>query len=705
MEQINSEQIHKRARELIKQMFGQGAELRSGQWEAIEYVLSGSGKLLIVQKTGWGKSIVYFIMTKINRELGKGPTLIISPLLALMRNQIYNARKLNLNAATINSANTREWDEIKEGLKQNRYDLLLISPERLSSDNFLPEIVPAIGKIGAFVVDEVHCISDWGHDFRPDYRRIKSLVKTIFTGIPVIGTTATANNRVVKDLEEQLGTGFFTMRGKLSRSGLKLQNIVLPTIAERLAWLAEIIPTLEGSGIVYCLTRADVYRVANWLKQCGIDCHHYWGGNVPDEKQQDISPILEQKLLDNKIKVLVATSALGMGYDKPDLSFVIHYQTPGSVISYYQQVGRAGREVPESYGVLLNGNEEDEILDYFMEEAFPTEDEEQAILNYLESLVSATAGQIQRKLNIRSSRLEKALKHLLIDGYITKNKYEYSRTIKPWTYDYNRVKMIKDCRIQERDRMKEYIQHKGCLMQFVTRELDDPNSEPCGICANCQNGLLPDKPKPETIQKALEYLQQDYVIIDARKRWPSGIELSVNAQNQPTTVIPKEEILEQGRALTYLEKAGWGTIVMNCIKKDALLPEDIIDASCYLIVNKWSPDPFPEWITYIPSLGRKKIIPDFAERLGKKLKLPVYDTISLINLQKQPIHHYNNSQQKVDNNINNWSIKKSILPKPVLLIDDFAYSRWTLTIVGRLLKIQGAEKVYPFTLGSSKDTE
>lgn len=699
---MNVEQIRDRARQLIKQMFGPSAEFRSGQLEAIEYILTQNGKLLIVQKTGWGKSVVYFIMTKINRELGRGPTLIISPLLALMRNQIHNANKLGLKAATINSSNTKEWGQIQDGLKRNVYDLLLISPERLSSQNFLPEIVPAIGKIGAFVVDEVHCISDWGHDFRPDYRRIKSIITNVFTGIPIVGTTATANNRVIQDLEAQLGSGFSIMRGKLSRSGLKLQNIVLPTIAERLAWLADNIPKLEGSGVVYCLTRGDVFRVSNWLKQCGIDCHHYWGGEVLDDNKQDLSPILEQKLLENKIKVLVATSALGMGYDKPDLNFVIHYQAPGSAIAYYQQVGRAGREVPESYGILLHGSEEDEILDYFMQEAFPTEDEEQAVLEYLNKVNAASQSQISRQLNLKSSRLEKALKHLLIDGFITRNGYEYSRTVKPWTYNQERKDMIQATRIQERERMKEYIAHPGCLMRYIANELDDHTEEDCGICANCHHGLLPEKPAEETIHKALEYLHQDYVVIDPRKRWPSEMALSMNAQRQPTIVIPKEETIEQGRALCYLENAGWGSIIMKCIKANTPVPEDIIQAAFFLITRQWAPDPFPGWITFVPSLQRSEIIMNFASRLAARLRIPVVNSVSIINHNKIPIHRYQNSCQQVENNLNNWSVKKINKSAPVLLIDDFVNSRWTLTIVGRLLRNTGVEKVYPFALGYVK---
>ncbi len=690
---------------MIKQMFGASAEFRPGQLEAIQNILSHSGKLLIVQKTGWGKSVVYFIMTKINREQGKGPTLIISPLLALMRNQIYNANKLELKATTINSSNTKEWNEIQEGLKRNLYDLLLISPERLSSKDFQSVIVPAIGKISAFVVDEVHCISDWGHDFRPDYRRIKSLLTSTFMGIPIVGTTATANDRVVKDLEEQLGSGFSIMRGSLSRSGLKLQNIVLPTIAERLAWLADTIPKIKGSGVVYCLTRGDAYRVSNWLKKCSIDCNHYWGGDILDDNKQDLSPILEQKLLDNKIKVLVATSALGMGYDKPDLSFVIHYQAPGSAIAYYQQVGRAGREVPESYGILLHGSEEDEILDYFMREAFPTEDEEKAVLDHLNSVSSATQGQIFRKVNMKSSRLEKALKHLLIDGYIVRNGYDYSRTVKPWTYNQKRKDQLQAIRIQERERMTAYISHTGCLMKFIANELDDHTSEDCGICACCNHGLLPTEPLEETVHKALEFLHQDYVIIDPRKRWPNGLELSVNSQNKSTIVIPKEQVIEQGRALGYLENAGWGNVIKRCIKDNIPVTEDVLNAAVYLITNQWAPEPFPGWITYVPSLSRTRVIIDFVTRLGNKLGIPVIDSLTISNHNKKPIHTYENSQQQVENSINNWTLKPSVMNTPVLLVDDFINSRWTITIIGRLLRIAGTEKVYPFTLGSVKEKQ
>lgn len=625
--------------------------------------------------------------------------MIISPLLALMRNQIHNASKLGLNAATINSSNVREWDIIEDGLLINHYDLLLVSPERLSNDRFIHQMIPKIGRIDAFVVDEVHCISDWGHDFRPDYRRIKMIINQIFSGVPVIGTTATANNRVIRDLEQQFGGGIHTMRGDLARKGLKLQKIVLPTIAERLALLADIIPSIPGSGIVYCLTRGDVYRVALWLKHCGINCHYYWGGNVPGEENKDLSEELETKLLNNEIKVLVATSALGMGYDKPDLSFVIHYQSPGSAISYYQQVGRAGRAVEESYGLLLYGGEDDEILDFFLNEAFPSEDEERDVLAFLDGVVSATAGQIKKKLNIKDSRLEKALKHLLVDGYISKDKSTYTRTVKRWYYDTEKRDKLKECRIRERERMRAYLSYEGCLMNFITNELDDDSSQDCGICFNCRGELLPTKPTPANINKALTFLNQDYAVIPPRKRWPSGLPLSFNKKNRPTTKIESEFLIRQGRALCYLENAGWGTRLSACFRDNRIVDEDAVLAAYHLITEKWQPLPFPEWVTFIPSSRRNKLIRDFAFRISKKLDLPMLDCIYVQN-KEFPMKHYKNSHQIVENCINCWRLTNISMTGPVLLVDDFINTGWTFTIAGKLLKEAGIEAVYPFALAS-----
>jgi len=339
------------------------AEFRDGQWECID-ALVNRRRMLVVQRTGWGKSMVYFLATRMLRDQGAGATLLISPLLALMRNQILAAERIGVRAATINSSNRDDWNKVQARLLAGEVDILLISPERLANDDFRENVLlPVAGSVGLFVVDEAHCISDWGHDFRPDYRRIVGVLNALPPNIPVLATTATANDRVVEDVAVQLGN-LGIARGPLVRESLRLQNIWMPSPAARMAWLAENLHRIPGSGIVYTLTIRDAERVAEWLRQSGIDARAY-------HSQVENREELEDRLLQNRIKTLVATVALGMGFDKPDLGFVIHFQRPGSVVHYYQQVGRAGRALVDAYGILLSGSEDDDITDFFIRNAFP----------------------------------------------------------------------------------------------------------------------------------------------------------------------------------------------------------------------------------------------------------------------------------------------------------------------------------------------
>src|SRR6185369_721185 len=389
-----------RARSLLDQMLGPSAGFREGQWQAIEAIVRQRSRVLVVQRTGWGKSLVYFLATKLLREQNAGPTILVSPLLSLMRNQIDAATRIGIRAFTINSSNRAEWDAAESALAHDICDILLISPERLANERFMKSVLPGMsGRAGLFVVDEVHCISDWGHDFRPDYRRIVRVIESLPAGIPVLGTTATANDRVVADVQQQLGPGLVVLRGSLARTSLRLQNIVLSSQAERLAWLAENIQKFKGSGVIYCLTVADVERVSNWLKSQGISADAYHAG---DNAKMD-REALEKALLGNELKALVATVALGMGFDKPDLAFVIHFQRPGSVVHYYQQVGRAGRAVDRAYGILLSGREDDDIQDYFIESAFPSPEAVMSILDALAASGGLSMNELLARVNVSRS--------------------------------------------------------------------------------------------------------------------------------------------------------------------------------------------------------------------------------------------------------------------------------------------------------------
>ena len=408
-------------------MLGPEATFREGQREAIEAVIDDGGRALVVQRTGWGKSLVYWIATRVRRDRGHGPTLIVSPLLALMRNQIAMAGRLGLQAATINSGNVDEWDAVHDGLAANAIDVLLISPERLANERFVRDILPSIqGSIGLFVVDEAHCISDWGHDFRPDYRRIGRILRALDPRVPVLATTATANDRVVADIAEQLGEGASVLRGPLTRRSLVLDAIPLANQAERLAWLAQQIPPMAGSGIVYCLTVADTQRVATFLRSTGIDARPYNADLSTQEREA-----LEDALVANELKALVATVALGMGFDKPDLGFVLHYQRPGSAIAYYQQVGRAGRAVEHAYGVVLSGREDDDIAEFFMDTAFPPSADMHRILETLEGVDSMSVAALEKSVNLKRGRIAQALKILEIDGAVARDGSRYLAHAEP----------------------------------------------------------------------------------------------------------------------------------------------------------------------------------------------------------------------------------------------------------------------------------
>ncbi len=681
--------------ELLHQMLGEQAVFRPGQWEAIELITVNKGRALLVQRTGWGKSIVYFLATKLLRDQGAGPTLLVSPLLSLMRNQLLMAERIGLSAHTINSTNRKEWDAIERDIALGCCDILLISPERLNNQRFIDEVLPLVsGRIGLLVVDEAHCISDWGHDFRPDYRRITRILQILPKGVPVLGTTATANDRVIRDVQEQIGEDLEILRGPLIRTSLRLQNLVIGDQASRLAWLAHNLPKLPGSGIIYNLTIRDTQRVARWLQSRGINAAAYHAG---DDKNID-RPALEQALINNEVKALAATVALGMGFDKPDLGFVIHFQRPGSVVFYYQQVGRAGRAIGKSYGILLSGTEDDDIQEYFIESAFPSHHISEQILHTLEREGPLRFNDLLSNINVSNGMAEKALKLLELDGAIgieyNRGKY-YFRTPNPWMPDEERFQRVTDLRRQELSQMQAYVTHDGCLMEFLCDALDDPQAEPCGRCANCVGSGFSAEVSSEIVAAAVDFLKLDDLILLPRKRLPSGI--------YPNTsqVIPQDRINEPGRALCEYGDSGWGGLVRRGKYIDQYFSDELVDAAHDLILNRWNPQSFPEWVTAIPSLRRPNLVPDFANRLAMSLGLPFLPV--LVRLRDAPEQKgMENSTMQARNVQDSLGIKGELPSRPVLLVDDIIDSRWTLTIAGFLLQENGSGVVHPFTLARAQ---
>ncbi len=680
--------------DLLRAMLGEGADFRPGQWEAIEAVAIQKKRALVVQRTGWGKSLIYFLATKLLREQGAGPTLLISPLLSLMRNQIDMAARIGIHAHTIHSANREEWDSVEAALKENACDVLLISPERLNNERFLESVLPGMaGRIGLFVVDEAHCISDWGHDFRPDYRRIVRILKMLPKSAPVLGTTATANNRVVADIQAQLGDGLLVLRGTLTRDSLRLQTVILANQSERLAWLVENLPKFPGSGIIYCLTVPDTERVTGWLKQKGFSAEAYHAG---DDNTLD-RPALEQSFLNNEVKILVATVALGMGFDKPDIGYVIHFQRPGSVIAYYQQVGRAGRAVERAYGILLSGAEDDEIQDYFINSAFPSVETMNQILGALEKTEGLPINDILARVNVSRNMLDKALKLLEVDGAIStafeNRKTVHFRTPNPWHPDIERIEHVTNQRRAEQSQMQAYMSHTGCLMEFLQCALDDTHPQPCGRCANCRGKGLPSTVSRELVIEAENYLKGASIPIAPRLMFPAGIFPDHKRK------IPPELLNETGRSLCYYGDAGWGTLVRTGKYEQNHFSDELVEAAARLI-SEWKPEPFPVWMTAIPSRRHPELVRRFAERLSTRIGIlfkPVLVRISDAPQQKT----MQNSSMQANNVVNTLSIAGDIPNTPVLLVDDILDSGWTLTMAGWLLRTHGCGPVYPFTLAQA----
>lgn len=671
------------------------ADFRDGQWEAIEQLLNPGTRLLVVQRTGWGKSLVYFLTTRLLRDRGMGATLIISPLLALMRNQIAAADRIGLRAVTINSSNQEEWKIVQEQLLSNQIDILLVSPERLANEDFREQILlPLSARVGFFVVDEAHCISDWGHDFRPDYRRIVRILQALPTNISVLATTATANDRVIDDIFVQLGSKLNIVRGTLTRQSLCLQNTSLPSQEARLAWLAEHLPRLPGSGIIYTLTIRDSEQVAEWLRTQGIDAKTY-SGQLPNEERE----ILEQQLLNDEIKVLVATSALGMGFDKPDLGFVIHYQRPGSVVHYYQQVGRAGRAVSQSYGILLSGDEDQEITNYFIESAFPPESHIKEILFTLDREENGLSiPQLEGKLNLSRGQIEKVLKLLSVEAPSPVAKINSRWYSTPINYEVNREKVaqLTEIRKREQARMLDYLNTHSCLMMFLAEELDDNTTTECGRCSICLGqALIPETYSLERAQDAISFLRRSDHAIEPRKQWaPSGL---FSYGWRGNSRISQDFRAETGRALSLWGDAGWGSLVKQGKYQNNHFSDALVDA-VYELIQHWQPDPFPTWVTCVPSLTRPELVPSFSERLAHKLNVPFIACVRKIS-QNRPQKEMRNSSQQAQNLDGVFEVFSSEgMEGSVFLIDDMVDSRWTFTVVAALLRRSGSGKVFPLAL-------
>ncbi|RMI37319.1 RecQ family ATP-dependent DNA helicase [Streptomyces triticirhizae] len=715
-ETASSDELRTAADAVLARLIGdEAARLRPDQWRAIEALVADRRRALVVQRTGWGKSAVYFVATALLRERGAGPTVIVSPLLALMRNQIAAAERAGIQARTINSANPEQWDVVRQEIAAGSVDVLLVSPERLNNPDFRDGVLPQLAATaGLLVVDEAHCISDWGHDFRPDYRRLRTMLGELPPGVPVLATTATANARVTSDVAEQLGTGdadagTLVLRGPLDRTSLRLSVLRLPDAAHRLAWLDDHLEDFPGSGIIYTLTVAAAEEVAAHLSARGHRVAAYTGRTEPAERAA-----AEDDLLANRVKALVATSALGMGFDKPDLGFVIHMGSPSSPIAYYQQVGRAGRGVEHAEVLLLPGPEDEAIWRYFGSLAFPPEDQVRhtlAVLAANEGPLSLPA--LEARVELRRSRLEMMLKVLDVDGAVRRVRGGWVATGAPWRYDAERYAWVARQREVEQEAMRDYAATGDCRMELLRRALDDEEARPCGRCDNCTDMGFDAQVTPAALEAARGELTRPGVPVEPRRMWPSGLPATgVELKGR----IPAGEQAETGRALGRLSDIGWGDRLRPLLSPESVdgeVPEDVLDAVVAVLADwargpgGWASGasdapPRPVGVVFVASTSRPRLVTSLAEGISRVGRMPLLGSVSVARHDRRP--GPSNSARRVHALHGALELAPELTeavkthPGPLLLVDDFTDSGWTLALSARLLRATGAERVLPLVL-------
>ena len=682
------------AQRVIEAMAGGGARLRDDQETAVAALCEPAARVLVVQATGWGKSAVYWVATAIRRREGAGPTLVVSPLLSLMRDQVAAAARAGLRAATLPSSNFDDWSAVEAGLLAGDIDVLLVSPERLANPGFGRRVLDSLaGRLGLVVIDEAHAVSDWGHDFRPDYRRVSDVLRRLNPETPVLATTATANARVTDDVASQLGDATLVLRGQLARASLELSVVDRLTPLDRYAWVVDHLPRLPGSGIVYTLTVADAERLAAAVAEVhgrDVPVAAYTGQLEPDLRHE-----LEDALRDNRLKALIATSALGMGYDKPDLGFVVHVGAPPSPVSYYQQVGRAGRAIEHAHAVLLPSDADAGVWDYFATATIPVPEQVDKVLAVLSAEEPQSVAAVEAQSGVRRGRVELMLKQLAVDGVVDRLEGGWVTTGKSWVYDHEHYDGVVAVRRREADIMRAYTRGERCLMELLQTSLDDPHAEPCGRCSVCLSGLpeaLDGAPSPETLKKVTDLLRRQVHLLEPRKMWPGG------AFGTRGRIAP-DDAHEVGRTLIHADAPEWRDTVASLFKVDAAAPEEVGEACVRLLAgwkDSWSQR--PEVVVDLPAAGFPVMTASVADHVAARGRL---DRASLPAPGRLPDLRAMSSADEAAfwrDALTPDTLPAEVAGRAVLLVVDATSSLWPITVAAAALRRAGASAVLPLLL-------
>jgi ATP-dependent DNA helicase RecQ len=683
------------AARVIEAMAGQGARLRDDQRVAVQALAAPASRVLVVQATGWGKSAVYWAATAVRRAEGAGPTLVVSPLLSLMRDQVAAATKAGLRAATLNSGNVEAWSEIEHALRAGDVDVVLVSPERLANPGFGRRVLDGLaGRLGLLVIDEAHAVSDWGHDFRPDYRRVSDVLQRLNPRTPVLATTATANQRVTDDVAAQLGDATLVLRGELARASLQLSVVGDLSPLERYAWVVDQLPDLPGSGIVYALTVADAERLTAALRAVHGDAVPVaaYTGRLDVETRER----LEDDLRSNRLKALVATSALGMGYDKPDLGFVVHVGAPPSPVSYYQQVGRAGRAIDHAHAVLLPSRSDEGVWDYFATATIPRAPEVDKVLSTLTAAgepMSVPA--LEAQTGVRRTRVELLLKQLAVEEVVDRVETGWAATGRPWSYDAEHYDGVVAVRRREASIMRDYVEGRDCLMELLQRSLDDPHAEPCGRCSVCRGGLpegLRDRPVADTVRAVGGVLRGHVQVLEPRKMWPGGA-FGARGRIQPA------EAAEEGRVLIHADAPEWSEAIAAMRAGDAVADHEVREAAVRVLAgwsSRWVAR--PQVVVSLAAAGRQALAGSVADHLAQVGRLARAD----LPVTGSPPPDLASAEEAA------WwrealapavgPVTTEVAQRCVLLVVDATASGWPVTVAAAHLRRAGAVHVLPLVV-------
>ncbi|HAT81528.1 MAG TPA: RecQ family ATP-dependent DNA helicase [Flavobacterium sp.] len=640
------------------------------QWLTIDKILKGE-KVLLIEKTGFGKSLCFqFPATVFN-----GITVIFSPLIALMRDQVKKLTALGIAAKCINSEQTPEENtQIINDAKQGKIKILYIAPERQENSEWIEATRQM--NLTMVVVDEAHCISVWGHDFRPAFKRIINLVKLLPKGLPVLATTATATKRVELDVAQQIGNNILTIRGNLMRDNFKLFVVKVASEDEKLIWLGKNLNNLPGSGILYTGTRVDTEIYSKWFENLKISSTAYNAGLDADSRIA-----IENGLMSNKWKCIISTNALGMGIDKPDIRFIIHTQIPQSPIHYYQEIGRAGRDGQPSYIILFYNPEDRKLPEAFIEGGRPAIKKYERVINAVKSELLGERD-LMKRTNLKQNQIRVIKADLIEQGIIREvmigksKKYEFVPNSQP--LNTKAFEELRNAKLTDLENMIEYVETDKSRMKFLCDYLGDNSNHTFTNCDNTGEKKITVSVTPEWTEK-LQNFREDY--------FP---ELEVES---------KGSNILNGVASSYYGVSNVGaTLHRSKYEQGGDFPDFLLKLVLKAFRKKYGQEKF-DLVVYVPPTSSGDLVKNFAIKVSQVLKFPIsHNLVKARQTKEQKI--FENGYLKTDN-VNGaftFTTPNDINGKSILLVDDIFDSGATLKEVGKLLTNFGAVKIAPIVI-------